>query len=190
MADEETRRPSSKGSTASMSMSEARHNAHPMSEARAAGPVGHSDSARSTSTSEDGHSDLQDGHSDLQAYLQIDTSPSGPGAHTEQHNSTSSTSNSNTTAPATMDASEANEPPQQPRQAVSGAVADSGAAIDQDTENHIHVARTGDDADFVEVPLEQQQQQQQPQRSESPAPEQGNALSPSRHCLLATLITR
>jgi hypothetical protein len=180
MADEETRRPGSKGSTASMSMSEARHNAHPESEARAAGPVGHSDSARSTSTSEDGHSDLQ-------AYLQIDTSPSGPGAHTEQHNSTSSTSNSNNTAPAKMDASEANEPPQQPRQAVSGAVADSGAEIDKDTENHIHVARTGDDADFVEVPLEQQQQ---PQRSESPAPEQGNALSPSRHCLLVTLITR
>jgi hypothetical protein len=169
MADEETRRPGSNGSngsTASMSMSEARHNAHPMPEARAAGPAGHSDSARSTSRSEDGHSDLQ-------AHLQIDTSPSDARANTEQHNSASA---SNNTAPATtMDASEANALPQHPPQAVSGAV--SGAPIDTGTENHIHAARTGDDGDFVEVQLEheqQPQQQQQPRRPESPAPpEQG-----------------
>jgi hypothetical protein len=186
MADKETRRPGSNGSTASMSKSEARRNAHPESDARAAGPFGHSDSATSPwiSTSEDGHS------SDLQAHPQIDTSPSGPRAHSEQHNSTST--GSNTAPAATMDASEPNAPPQQPPQAESGALAVSGAPIDTGTENHIHAAQTGDETDFVEVQLDhglQQQQQQLSQRSESPAPPEQGTRCPLLDIELPALIS-
>lgn len=174
MADEETRTTGSNGSTASMSMSEARRNAHPMAAARAAGPDGHTDSATTSSTS---ISTSENAHSDLQAHPQIDTSPSGPRALSEQHTSTSASSNS---APAaSMDASEANAPPQQPPQAEAGALAVTGGApIDTDTENHIYAARTGDDADFVEVQLDRGQQQQQLQWPESPAPPEQGTLCP------------